>query len=468
MAVNKNFVIRNGLEVDTDLIIANSQSNRVGIGTSIPLYNLHVKGGIGVTESYVTGVSTVCDKFDVGIGGTVLTVLGVGGSIGIAITLPQYILDIRSPVSTGITALYAQGDARITGRFNAGNIDTNNLYISGFSTFTEESIFGSGIVVSGVSTFNSSIFVSNYSVFNDNVLISGIGTVTKLVSTSGTITNLTGTAATIGNVKVSSGIITATSGIVTYYGDGQYLNLSNSPYMGIGIGTTGGVVGYGITFLSLKGAGVSTTFYNSNTGIATIFFEGGGGSGIITSTNNLQFSAGSAVSPSLFFSNDIQTGFFSPSTGQFTVVSSGSSILNINSSGINVSGIVTSNGANFKSNDVSEVVLKNYAEKVQVIGNTGITTTFDLKNANVFTATLTGNCTFTFVTGVTSGAASFTLVLTNDSTANRIITWPVSVKWSNNVVPIRTTDANKTDIWSFFTADNGNIWYGGISLLNFT
>jgi hypothetical protein len=88
--------------------------------------------------------------------------------------------------------------------------------------------------------------------------------------------NVTGIS-TLGTVRISSGIITATSGIVTYYGDGQYLDLTNNPSTGIGIGTTGGVVGYGITFLDLKGAGVSTTQYNSNTGIATIFFEGGGG-----------------------------------------------------------------------------------------------------------------------------------------------------------------------------------------------
>ena len=92
--------------------------------------------------------------------------------------------------------------------------------------------------------------------------------------------NVTGIS-TLGTVRISSGIITATSGIVTYYGDGQYLDLTNNPSTGIGIGTTGGVVGYGITFLDLKGAGVSTTQYNSNTGIATIFFEGGGGGGTI-------------------------------------------------------------------------------------------------------------------------------------------------------------------------------------------
>ena len=44
----------------------------------------------------------------------------------------------------------------------------------------------------------------------------------------------------------------------------------------------------------------------------------------------------------MYFVGDSQTGFFSPGAGQFTVVSVGSSILNINPSGINVTGIVTS------------------------------------------------------------------------------------------------------------------------------
>jgi hypothetical protein len=179
-----------------------------------------------------------------------------------------------------------------------------------------------------------------------------------------------------------TGIITATSGIVTYYGDGQYLDLTNNPSTGIGIGTTGGIVGYGITFLDLKGAGVSTTQYNSSTGIATIFFEGGGGGsgtigigtafplslvngdllfsaeygrlfvyydesiigigtdefwidaapfnvGIITSLTNVSFVPGSASNPSMFFVGDSQTGFFSPTPGQFTFVSVGSSILKL-------------------------------------------------------------------------------------------------------------------------------------------
>jgi hypothetical protein len=65
--------------------------------------------------------------------------------------------------------------------------------------------------------------------------------------------------------------------------------------------------------------------------------------GIITSLTNVSFVPGSASNPSMFFVGDSQTGFFSPTLGQVTVVSSGSSILNINPSGINVTGIVTAN-----------------------------------------------------------------------------------------------------------------------------
>ena len=66
MAVNKNFVVKNGLEVNTDLIIANADLNQVGIATTNPEYTLHVNGGIGATDSYISGISTVVENFHVG------------------------------------------------------------------------------------------------------------------------------------------------------------------------------------------------------------------------------------------------------------------------------------------------------------------------------------------------------------------------------------------------------------------
>ena len=65
MAINKNFVIKNGVQVSTDLIIGDADTNKVGIGTTVPHYDLHVgvargsRGGIGVTDAVVAGVATI-------------------------------------------------------------------------------------------------------------------------------------------------------------------------------------------------------------------------------------------------------------------------------------------------------------------------------------------------------------------------------------------------------------------------
>jgi hypothetical protein len=133
---------------------------------------------------------------------------------------------------------------------------------------------------------------------------------------------------------------------------------------------------------------------------------------------------------------------------------------------LNVNGTLTATTFSLTTLFGSEI--KNYTEVISVIGNTSTAATLNLANGNVFTATLTDNCTFTFTTGVVTGAASFTLVLLNDATSGRSIVWPASVKWPNNVIPVRTTASNATDIWSFFTPNNGTTWYGNIALYNLT
>jgi hypothetical protein len=111
--------------------------------------------------------------------------------------------------------------------------------------------------------------------------------------------------------------------------------------------------------------------------------------------------------------------------------------------------------------------LVNYGETVNALGNTGVAATIDLSSGTFVTATLTGNCTFTF-SNPTAGASTFTLVLTNDGTAGRSITWPASVKWPNASAPVRTTTASKTDVYTFFTYDSGSTWWGTLSLYNFS
>ena len=64
MAVNKNFVVKQGLEVKENLLVAEGTTSKVGIGTTAPLYTTHVIGGIGATDLYVSGVSTFSGAID--------------------------------------------------------------------------------------------------------------------------------------------------------------------------------------------------------------------------------------------------------------------------------------------------------------------------------------------------------------------------------------------------------------------
>lgn len=110
--------------------------------------------------------------------------------------------------------------------------------------------------------------------------------------------------------------------------------------------------------------------------------------------------------------------------------------------------------------------LKRYGDTLNAVGNTGTSATLDLSQGNFVTATLTGNCTFTF-SNPTSGAFAFTLLLTNDGTSGRSITWPASVLWPGGTVPTRTTTANKSDVWTFFTVNSGSTWFGNIAQFNY-
>lgn len=92
MAVQKNFVIQNGLEVNNGLIFANKDSNKVGIATTVPDYNLHVNGVFGATNTVVSGISTVNDLY---INGK----LGIGNTFG---TSGQYL------ISTGVGVAWTE------------------------------------------------------------------------------------------------------------------------------------------------------------------------------------------------------------------------------------------------------------------------------------------------------------------------------------------------------------------------
>ena len=285
MAVNKNFVVKNGLEVKSNLLVADTSQDSVGIGTSYIKEKLHVIGGIGATSLFVGGIGTV-------------------------------------HVATGTTARY------------------------------------------------------------ENVNITGLGTIATFSSNA------------VNAVSINaSGMVTASK----FYGDGSTLT-----GVSVGVRTAGAVLGYGVTFLDFRGAGVSTAYFNTNVGIATVFFQGGGGGGNVsissaapTSPNNgdLWYSidygrtfvyydenelgigtatvwvdaapfnaggkylgaygatsygaigntAGTKTVPSWYFNDDTNTGIFQGGTADhLSFGAGGSGIATVNVGGLTVSGIVTS------------------------------------------------------------------------------------------------------------------------------
>ncbi len=212
MAVNKNFVVKNGLEVNTNLIVADTDAQKVGIGTTISRYLLHVNGGTGIGASsvYVTGISTVAQEFNVGLGGSIFTVLGnaegtagIGQSVGVGTGEPAYLLDVRSPVSTGQTALYVQGDMRITGDINLDDLRLDQLQVSGISSFIGLSTFASGITVLGLGATTTTLEVTGVSTLggtvdiNNSVEVSGITTIQNTTQAS---------ASTNGALNVDGGV----------------------------------------------------------------------------------------------------------------------------------------------------------------------------------------------------------------------------------------------------------------------
>jgi hypothetical protein len=101
----------------------------------------------------------------------------------------------------------------------------------------------------GIATYAS---VSGVATYAD---VSGISTVAQGLTGNPAISvsdlNVSGVS-TLGIVQISSGIVTSTSGVVTYYGDGSKLQNIIS---GVGIQSTGTVIGTGITTLNFTGLG---------------------------------------------------------------------------------------------------------------------------------------------------------------------------------------------------------------------
>ena len=160
------------------MLIANSATQKVGIGTTNPTAKLEVSGEIKATQGvYVSGIATAVNELNVGVGGTTLAVTDSNGFVGINSALPIYNVEVRKRAGAGLTAAYFDGQVDVTGSLIANNIGitsskTKDLNVTGFSTFVGFSTFESNVHIRGDLTFDEST--------GRNQNITGVTTLTTL------------------------------------------------------------------------------------------------------------------------------------------------------------------------------------------------------------------------------------------------------------------------------------------------
>jgi hypothetical protein len=177
MAINKNFVIKNGVEVNTNLLVGDSTLNKVGIGTTVPEYTLHIgvgdgaRGGIGVTDIHVSGIATI------GVANSTSGALSVTG-----ISTFEGLVDANGGISARTAAVQDLTDNRVVIAGSGGELeDSANL------TFDGSTLTVSGDLDPTNVSIASTLQVAGIATFLSGIRVAGIATVGVLTVTGGAV-----------------------------------------------------------------------------------------------------------------------------------------------------------------------------------------------------------------------------------------------------------------------------------------
>jgi len=124
----------------------------------------------------------------------------------------------------------------------------------------------------------------------------------------------------------------------------------------------------------------------------------------------------------------------------------------------------TGTGSNVlaSSPTITNPTITNYVE-TPYSANSSTAITLALTNGTVQIITLTGTCTITMPTAVSG--KSFTLLLKQDATGSRTVTWS-TVSWPSATAPTITSTASKIDKYVFIS--DGTSWFGSTAGQNYT
>jgi hypothetical protein len=329
MAINKNFVIKHGIEVNGNAFVVDPDNNKVGINTALPDYELHVNGGIGVTDAIVSGVTTAIGDLLVGIEGTALAVkVSAGNSVGIGTDLPQYPLHVRGPASSGTIAEYVYGDLQVTGQAivdtisingtaslsgatnftnttdnTIGNVNTGAVQIDGGLGINKNVTIGAGLSVTGASSFIGDVGLGGTSTSSPTVNINAIGDIlinynanqqqgiALLASTSGyggksTVQVYGAGSSSEEAFEVYNGVAGAHAAKITHDGSATFANVN----VGGGLSVTGNSYFVGVVTFA---AGASGTIQLGDNANDNVEFQADVNSNIVPNTTSL-FNLGSS------------------------------------------------------------------------------------------------------------------------------------------------------------------------------
>ena len=377
MGINKNFVVRNGLEVADNLLYVSDETNRVGVNTAIPEYELEVIGDTKLDGAIVSAADTS------GVTGQYLKSTGEGWDWD---TFP------RSRQAERITLTAGQTRVPATGQFPSFTLveyELTSVYLDGVKLTEGDYAInpgGDSITLFAAAFGGEEIEIIAHgatSVGTGNTGILGITARRSGIATGDpgrvTIIDFVGLGVTLDG---RSGLVTAyidSGGLTDVESDpapllGGYLGLNNRGIYGTGIITATGFVGdgselTGITTLIKAGSNVNVTTFNGITTIGANVPEGQGffsddqtNAGIHTSathvglgTTNPRFQVevgpvGSAGTQ-LWVNGDARiTGILTVGSSSITIdgindeIRIGTSLTITSDGGAQYSGIVTANG----------------------------------------------------------------------------------------------------------------------------
>ena len=292
MAVNKNFVVKNGLEVSNDLLLADSTNQKVGIGTSVPSYTLHVLGGIGATEAYISGVTTLAAT-----GGITTT----GGD------------------------LYVGGDLFVKDDIVYDEVTGRNLNITGVATIAN-------LNASGFSTS----FVAAVGIQSAGLAIGAGITQLNFIGAGNTFEAVGNTV----NISIAGGGGGGGGGGAVSIGATAPTDPSNGDlWYSINLART--FVWYDEDALGVGSSAfwVDAAPFNLTNKYVSRFGD--------TMAAGLGFTGGTAALPTGYFVGDRDTGFYSPGANQFAISAGGNQVISADSATLgvstdtNISGILT-------------------------------------------------------------------------------------------------------------------------------